>query len=304
MAEVNTADAEQKAEASFGEGFGVTPPVETAKVVEQTPAEPVAEPPAAPAPAPVPEKPKYARVLQSDFDNLKAAAGKVASLESQVARMNQTLGDTAQLEQRIVEKVKSLTPAGLTVDLSDEDFADLAAEFPELAKHTRSTLERVFKKAGVRGTGPTESPSIKEEDFDKGIDKALQRREAAALVKAYPEWSTIVGQVDLSKGEKPSETNEFRQWLGRQSAEYQKEINDTDSPAEVRSAIDKFMASKTAAPTPTAKPDRGAVRRAIVEDAVTPRTDGGSPPMRSPPPSADEAFEQGFKQARGRQAHA
>lgn len=297
MADVNTSDAEQaKVEASFGEGFG-TPPVEPAKVVEEAKAEPTAEIPVpVAAPEPVPEKPKYARIPLQEYNDLKAGLKKVTSLEGQIARVVGTMGNAQQIAQDIVEKVRAQTPAGLSVELSDEDFAELAADFPELAKHTRAALEKVFKKAGVRGTGPVETPQLRGEDVDRAVETALQKREAAALVKAYPEWSAIVGQVDVSKGQKPDEKNEFRQWLGRQSAEYQKEINETDSPAEVRSAIDKFMASKSA-PATQATPNRAAARRAIMEAAETPRVDG-SPPLMNPPPNVDDAFASGFRQAR------
>ncbi len=305
MAEVNPAEAEQKVEASFGEGFGSTPPAEAAKVVEEPKAEPVAEAPVvAPAdapPTPV-EKPKYAKVLQSDFDNLKAAAGKVASLESQVAKLAGTVGNTAQLEQRLVERLKAQTPAGLNVQMSDEDWAELAEEMPEIARLTRTTLERIFKKAIVgTGSAPTQGPDV-EKVVESVISKREAQREADAFVKAYPDWEKIVNRVDVSKGEKPDEANEFRRWVAQQPLERQQKINGTDSYADLHAVLDEYTASKKAPATP-AKPDRGAARRAIMEDAVTPRTDG-SPPMMSPPPSADEAFDQGFKQVRGKQAHA
>ena len=295
MAEVNAAEAEQKAEDSFGEGFGVTPPVESAKVVEETKVEPVVEPAAAPV-TPAPEKPRYARVLQSDFDNLKAAAGKVSSLESQVAKLAGTLGNTAQLEQRIVDKVKALTPAGLSVELSDEDFADLAVEFPELAKHTRTALERVFKKAGVRGTGePTQGQDV-EKVVESILSKREQQREIDDFVEAYPDWEKIVGKVAMEKGETPDPNNPFRAWVETQPDDFKKMVNSTNSARELKRAIDKFMASKTAPATATT-PSRAAARRAIMEDAVTPRTDGSPPPMNQPP-NVDDAFEQGFRQAR------
>lgn len=298
MADVNADEAEQKAEASFGEGFGVTHPTQVEKVVDETKTEPVADPAVAAPPVEKPavvEKPRYAKVLQSDFDNLKAAAGKVSSLESQVARLTGTIGNTAQLEQRIVEKVKALTPAGLSVELSDDDFADLSAEFPELAKHTRAALEKVFKKAGVRGTG--DAPAFKNEDLERVVEGALHKREFAALGESYPEWRTIVGAVNVAAGEKPPEDNEYRRWLAQQPEAYQQKINDTNSPAEVRSSIDKFMASKTVAPVASATPNRAAARRAIMEDAIAPRTNGG-PPLMNQPLSADDAFEQGFRQTR------
>jgi hypothetical protein len=298
MAEVNAAEAEQKAEASFGEGFGVTPPVESAKVVEETKVEPVVEPAAAApvTPAPAPEKPRYAKVLQSDFDNLKAAAGKVSSLESQVAKLTGTLGNTEQLEQRIVEKVKALTPAGQPVELSDEDFAELIDYAPEVATATRAALEKVLKKAGVRGTG-TQAPG---QDVEKVVESILSKRERQRevddFVEAYPEWEKIVGKVAMEKGEVPDPNNPFRAWVETQDDDFKKMVNTTNSPRALKGAIDKFMASQKAPVTP-ATPNRAAARRAIMEDAVTPRTDGSPPPINQPP-NVDDAFEQGFKQAR------
>lgn len=295
MADVNTAEMEAKVEASFiSAGSDGIPPVEAVRVVDVpvvADAEPTpvpADPAPAPAPAPVPEKPRYAKIRTDEFDRLKEDAGQVRFLQREVARLANTVGNTAQLEQRIVEKLQSQTPAGLAVEFSDEDFAELAEAVPEIAKLTRTSLERIFKKAGVRGTGTASTPQLRDEDVDKGVERALQRREAAQLVKAYPDWSTIVGQVDVAKGQKPDEANEFRRWLAAQPEAYQKEVNETDSPAEVRSAIDKFMSSKTA-PAPSAAPTRAAARRAVMEDAVTPRTDG-SPPMMSRPMTAEEAF--------------
>lgn len=302
MAEVNTAEREAKADAAFGAGFGGTPPAPAAKVVEEPKPEP-AKPAAPVAPAKPPEKPEYVRLTKQEWDNTKAAAGKVPSLESQVAKLTGAIPKAEQIVQQVVEKVQSHTPAGLAVEFSDEDFAELTENFPEVAKMTRASLERLFKKANVRSTAaPGDAKPLDEGAVAKAVETVLIGREKQALEETHPTWRDIVGAVDMSAGEKPPEGNPFRQWLAEQPAAYQKKINDTESPAVVQGAIERFLAQDKApkqqapAGTPT-KPDKAAARRAVIEDAVTPRADGNPPPPNRPL-SAEEAFGLGFKTGR------
>lgn len=300
MPEANTVEKEAKAEAAFGAGFGVTPPAPAEKVVEVASPEPAKPATPVATPAVVPEKPQYVRLTKQEWDNTKAAAGKVSSLESQVAKLVGSMGSMPkadQLIQQVIENVRSQTPAGLSVEMSDEDFAELSADFPELAKSTRAALEKIFKKANVKGTG-TSQPAAQPVNMDAVVERALELREYRALEKAYPTWREIVGQADVSKGEKPPEDNPFRQWLASQSTDYQEEVNETNSPAEVRAAIARFQADSAAPKTATpAQPDKAAARRAVIADAVTPRTDGNPPPVNAPI-SAEEAFATGFKTGR------
>lgn len=291
MAEVTAAEREAKAEAAFGVGFDDTPPAEVVKVVAEPKPEPAKPEPAKTVTAAPPPKPEYVRLTKQDWDNTKAAAGKVSSLESQVAKLTGSIPRAEQIIQQVMEKVQGATPAGVTVEFSDEDFAELAENFPEVATMTRASLERIFKKANVHGTASAASPAPAV-DIGAEVVKVLTEREKKALVEAHPTWRDIVGAVDMSAGEKPSEGNPFRQWLAAQPADYQEKINGTDSPAVVQSAIDRFLAvPKTITP---AAPDKAAVRRARIEDAVTPRADGNPPPATRPM-SAEEAFGLGFK---------
>lgn len=298
MAEVNTAELEAKADAAFAAGYGGTPPdlLEDVKVVDAPVAE-AAEPDAAAPPAPAPEKPQYVRLTKQEWDNTKAAAGKVSTLESQVAKLSAALPSAEKIAQQVLETVRSQTPAGLDVEISDEDFADMAADFPELAKTTRAAVERILKKANVKGTGPAkppaETPPAPTVDVNAAVEKALLAREAVALEKAYPDWADIVGRP-TDDGVSRAEGNPFRAWLATQAAEYQKEIGETRSPAVVQDAISRFKASQSSSAPPSSKPDKAAARRAVLADAVTPRADGNPPPL-NPPQTADEAFNAGFK---------
>ena len=290
MVEVNTVEAEAKADAAFNAGFGSDAPP---PAVIETPVDPlaVAEPvkiDGTAPPAVVPEKPQYVRLTKQEWDNTKAAAGKVANLESQLAKLAGSAPNADRIAQQVLEQLRSQTPAGMTVEMSDEDFADLAADFPELAKHTRSALEKVLKKAQIKGTG-TASPPAPPVDEGALADRVQFRLEEKTLTRTYPDWVDIVGASPT-----PDNTSPFRVWLSQQRPEYQKAVNETNSPAEVQEAISHFKASlQRAAPVPAT--DRAAARRAVIEDAVTPRAEGNAPPLNAPQ-TAEEAFAAAFKQ--------
>lgn len=291
MAEVNAAEKEAKAEAAFGVGFGDTPPAAIpAKVVEETKPDPV-KADAVVVPVPVPEKPQYIRVTKQEWDNAKASLGKVSTLESRVAKFEGSMPKAEQLIQQVIDKVQAQTPAGVPLELTDEDFADFQETFPEVGQEMRKSLDKILKRMNTRGTAAP--AALDESAVTKAVETILTTREKQALEKTHPTWKEIVGAVDMSKGEKAPEDNPFRQWLAAQPPEYQQEINNTKSPAVVQSAIDRFIAVPKAAPA-AAKPDRAAARRAVIEDAVTPRADGNPPPL-NPPQSVEDAFASGFK---------
>lgn len=296
MAEVNTAEKEAKAEAAFSIGFDDTPPVIPAKVVEKPEAVPVK--PVAVAPAIVPPKPEYVRVTKQERDNDKAAIGKIAVLESALAKLTGSIPKADQIVQQAIEKVRAETPAGMNVEITDEDFAEMAADFPELAKTSRAALEKIFKKANVRGTATAPDPDA----INKAVDARLKARDDAAvaatrekemtgLQEVYPEWGKIVGQPIAMGTDKPVETP-WRKWATTNDLA----ALSSDSPAEVQASIAKFMASQKK-PTAPAPPDRAAARRSVIEDAVTPRADGSPPPIAQRE-SAEDAFGSGFKAAR------
>lgn len=288
MAEVNTAEVEATVDAAFGAGFGVTPPPPGEKVgdepVVETPAQPDA---AAAAPAPVPVKPQYVRLTKQEWDNTKAAAGKVAVLESQVAKLTGSLPQAEQIVQQVIDRVKAQGPGGANIDpaVLAEAFADQERDFPELAAQNRKAIEHILKN--LPGTASSPASPV---DMDAAVEKVLLTREGKALEKAYPDWSEIVGRPKV-QGEAPPQT-EFRQWLAKQPAAYQEEVANTHSPAELRSAIDKFKATDKAPAPNTA--GKAATRRAVIEDAQTPRAEGHAP-LPASPQSAEEAFASGFK---------
>lgn len=291
MAEVNTAEVEATVDAAFiGATLNDTPPAPAAKVVVEDPPGDAAKPDATvAAPAPVPPKPQYVRLTKQEWDNTKAAAGKVAVLESQVAKLTASMPNAEQ----IVQQVQAMTPVGAAIDpevletVLKEAYADQDVDFPELAGQNRKAQKHVLQNLlkHLRGTGTAQSPA-QPVDIDAAVEKVLLNREGKVLEKVYPNWSDIIGRPGPN-GE-PAPNTEFRQWLATQPADYQEEIGTTYSPAVMQSAIDKFKATPKT-PTPDPAVDKKAARRAVIEDAQTPRAEGNAPPLNQSQ-SAEEAF--------------
>ncbi len=290
MAEANTADVEAKADAAFGAGFSGTPPVEPEKVVAEVTPDLAVPAVVVPPPVIAPEKPQYVRLTKQEWDNTKAAAGKVSTLESQVAKLVGSMPKADQLVQQVIESVRSQTPAGTEIDpqVLIDAFADQEKDFPELAGQNRKAIEYILKNLrGTVGTAQSPAPPV---DIEAVADRVRVRMEEYALNRSYPDWSDVVGRPPTADA--PIPETPFRVWLGKQSAEYQKAVNETDSHADIQEAIASFRASQ-GQPAPSPKPDRAAARRATLEDAITPRADGNPPPLNSPQ-TAEDAFGKAF----------
>ena len=240
-----------------------------------------------PAVEPVPEAaqaeplPKYVQITEDDLNGFRAAAAKTAAIEGQLSKVFGTVGNLKQ----VVDTLRSATPAGANIELTDDDFAELAADFPELAKHTRASFEKVLKKANLRGTA--DAPAKPDPDeVQKLFNQAADKREETALAEAHPNWRDIVGaQSDTA--------NPFRKWLSTQTPAYQKRINETYSATTIEQAIDRFhAAAKAAAPAPKPNPaPKDAARRDRIAGALQPRGDGGPPASGKP---ASDPFLEGF----------
>lgn len=294
MADTNTPELEAQVDAAFlGATLNTdTPPAPAAKVVEQpggTATETTtsdATPAEATPPAP---KQRYVRVTEEEWNNQKAAIGKISSLESRLARLPDPDKLVQQIADKVTASVRAQTPAGGEIDpqvLADA-FADQERDFPELAAQNRKALEHVLKN--LRGTGqPT--PAI---DLEDRVQKVALKLEAEDLADAYPDWSDIVGRPKQA-GDAVNDQTEYRQWLAKQDGAYQEKIGTTNRPAVVRASLDRFFREKAASAAPSPPPDRAAARRAVIADAVTPRADGNPPPLNQPK-TADDAFNEGFR---------
>lgn len=254
------------------------------------------------------EAPQYVQITQQQLDTLMAAAGKTASYDQQLSKAFGTIGNLQQTINRLKEGNGGF-------EISDEDFAELQADFPELAGHTRAALERIFKRAKPKG-GTDQATTQTDKVATSDDEEAAAAAEAAAaeeLDALQPGWRDIVGRPD--DADKP-----FRKWLATQTTAYQNKIRQTQSASDIDRAIEKFnqspegKAAAAAAATPAPKPGetekpatteppkpatttkpaatREAARRDRIEGAIQPRGTGHAPPPQRE--TEADAFRAGF----------
>ena len=290
MADTEIVADDKQAQLAFDSGFAdTTPPAKVTPVVEAAPkVEPKPEVKTEPkVVAKVePPKPEYVRLTKEQFARLDSAANMTADFGK---RLDTALGTVGNMKQ-IITKLQSDTPIGAAVKLPDDVVSEMEKDFPELAGHLKSSLEKALK--GIRGTAPAGAvldPEETKKQIQAASEALITKLEIEALEDAYPDWRDIVGAVD-SQG-KFNPANPFRVWLGKQSAEYQHRLNSTNSNVIITRAIDKFKAdtAKTAVPPKVSPKD--AARRVVIQAAQQPRGDGGQPPPRN---TEVDAFNEGF----------
>lgn len=295
MAENVVVDDDKQANLAFAEGFdGESPAEKPATPAVEPKVEAKPEPKVEPkieAKAPVEVKPaapapKYVQLTQEQFDSLQAAAAKTAGIEAQLSKVFGTVGNMKQ----VVDRLQAATPAGMSIEIPRDAFAEMEKDFPELAKHTRDGLEKVLKN--IKGTGQATAAAPDPEAVNRLVRDATIGYELEALTDAHPTWREIVGVVD--KDGKHDTNNVFRKWLAKQPVEYQHKINTTNSATIIAKSIDKFLTATAAPVQPTPKPaPKIAARVDRIRAAIQPRGDGGQPASSK---TADDDFKSGFQQ--------
>jgi len=243
---------------------------------------------AAAAPAAAPAAPEYVQITKEEFEGLKASAAAVEELRTTLTQnSDKAFGKIGGIE-RLIRELQNTTPAGEAVELSEEDMAEFAAEYPELATMQRTVFNKALSKIKLRGTGTGEAfdPAKLEEMVAPRIDTALKGVddrveylvESRLLSREHPDWREV---VDAGK---PDSKNAYRTWLATQPAEYQKLVNSTFDSSVISEALTKFKAAEKAKATASQRQSR-------IDAAVTPRGVGG----HAAAPSEDDDFNEGFR---------
>lgn len=300
MAE-KSATPEDQSQLAFDTGFGTdTPPADQTEKVETKPKEdkpetkPVAkakEPPKKTEPkAEDKPAPEYVQITKEQFERFEAAANKTGDFEKQFSKAFGSIGNMQQL----LNKLQAATPKGEEIKLPDDVVDELKAEFPELAGHIRSALEKALK-AGLRGTGEEKTEADKD-PVGEALRKERFKDAVEELEDAYPDWKQIVGAV--GPGETPDPNHPYRAWLATQPADYQKRINETDNPRVVERSINRFKeyeaaekAKATKKPEPTKPNPQTESRKQALREAVQPRGSGPEPTQTK---TEADHFSEGF----------
>ena len=230
-------------------------------------------------PTPTPEvqpepEPEYAKITAEEYQRLSGIAAAFEESRAENKRQLDTaFGKIGGLQQAL-NALQSATPAGQAVTVSEDDFDELRAEFPELAKMQVAGLNKVLGK--MRGTGEA-TPNV-DEVVGSRVSAAAQeierKFEMKLVAKEHKDWR----EVTASEG--------YRKWLETQPQEYRLKIYDSWDSDEVSESITNYK--KSIVPPPAAPAPKPTTNR--FRDAVQPKSDGGV----ADPSSEDDDFMAGF----------
>lgn len=228
-------------------------------------------------------------LTKRQFDSLMADIEDSKSLKKSV----QSLSGTVGIQRQEIDNLKRTVP----IEITEADFADMAKEFPEITKGLKTGLGGVLKRL----VGFTPPKGAGDEEVKKAIFAAVNARETEVLEDEFPDWLDTVGKKDTD--------TKFRQWLVKQSPQYQKKVNETYSGAVIARALRRFnsdeltetkkaVEDKIAADKVAAEKKSANGRTAALKAAVQPRGDGGGIPPGAKEETEDEGLEKGYKEGR------
>ena len=236
--------------------------------------------------ATAPATPNYVQITQEQLDGLMATAARIEEIKATATtQIDKAFGKIGGVE-RLISDLQKATPAGQAVNVSQDDFAELTAEYPELAEMQLKGLSRVLSKMNVRGVA---GESFDQEKLNalvserlepalKGVDQKVQQTvQSILLSRDHKDWREVVGETNAP--------TEFRKWMSTQPAEFQKEINTTYDAEVISGALTKFKAAVKA---------KAAIsqRQSRISAAVTEKGAGGS---SEAPANDDDDFNEGFR---------
>lgn len=248
----------------------------TTSTEQQTPA-------ATPAPSP---EPKMVSVSEDELNQLRQQAqqgtGSVEQFADFSKKFDKIFGQVGALKQ-VVDKLRTETPAGETPQVTEEDFKELAAEYPELAKMQLTALNNVLKR--FKGSSAVD-PDVVEKTVAGRMAQVAEEMRETALNAVLPDWRTEVN--------KP----EFQEWMTAQKPEIQA-LAASDKVSDAQRMLRLYdrhqSAPKTPAP-PAPKPPAPPAptvspKQRQIAAAVTPRGDGAPTGAAA----EEDEFEAGFK---------
>jgi len=258
-------------DSDFDAGFAleVTTPTTTPEEVKQDEQQATADP--APEPEPVIE---YAQIRKDEYESLLA---KVAEIDNIKNDYNGKFGGL----KRTLDSFKNESTG--EIEISDEDFAELTADYPEVADQTKAGLKRVLSK--LRGAGQQQDPSLVERIYQEKITPELQKLSADFQSK-------LKAQTDFYSNDRVM-SRSHPDWLevirdGEYQAFVTKEKLDADPVSHdvLAAQIAKFKAAKK----PPEAIDNSA-RQKQLKQAVAPKSVGG----HGTTSEDEDAFDAGFK---------
>lgn len=268
------AAAEAASDAEFNAGFTQEMPTATPAFDEPTPTPEPVEPP--------PEPPKLAQITEEQFQDLLKKATAIDEIKAESKqRDDKVFGHIGQLRQTL-DGLKS-QGHGKPVELTDEDFAELRAEYPDLADPTVKGLSKVLQRINA-GQAP---------DLSK-LEQQFATQSAQTRTEVIDAHLDAIVDGDWQEEVK---TDTFKTWADKQPDDV-KALADSNAMRDAAKLLRLYQKSKSAPvvaaetpkPTPAPTPAPVNTRARVLQANVNPR---GSTAI-TPNPSADDEFHAAF----------
>lgn len=236
---------------------------------------------AAPAPTPAPtEAPKYVQITEEEWNATKARAARVDEISATLDRRFDTAFGKMGGIERVLAKLQTETPEGQSVAVDEADFAELAEQYPEIAKLQLSGLNKALAK--MKGTGGAD-PVAFEKIMGERVESVRSEIIELSLEAAFPDWKDDV------------KTPKFADWLKAQPADVQALANSAKLGDAAKMLRSFYKAAETPASTPAPTtapaPAQPSTRQRQIAAAVNPKGEGSAPASKAKSPF-QEAFEE------------
>lgn len=261
----------------FDSGFNNAGPTQTTTPAEELDTAPDEVAVVVETPAP---EPKYAQITEEQLANLLQISTAIPDIKAENKRQfDAAFGKIGGMKEAL-DKIQSATPAGQMLEISEDDFAEMREEFPELAAMQIKGMNKALSK--LRGTGTAFDPSQIDGRVDERVTAAVQaseRKAEAKLMRAYHrDWIDVV------------RSNEFKAWHETLPADERTKLKLSNDSEFVADYLDRYKASIK--PAVLKVDDKAAnSRQKRIEAAINPKGTGG----HAAGPSEDDEFDAGFK---------
>lgn len=276
----------------FDAGFAGTPTETPGSTAEAQPSEDAAAQPeatpngeetAAPAAEAAPaETPEYVQITRAEFDDILRKASEVETLKANLQQTADKVYGKIGGVERILKDLRE-QPAGQPLKLSEEDFAELKAEFPDLAALHIKGMQRMLDKLPLRAAAVD----------PEAIEKVVQERTATVRTEVVDSRLDEIVDGDWREEVKKPE---FDAWLEKQPDDI-KALGESASLRDASRMLRLYKAHRdapppTPQPTTPAAPAASPTRSRVLAAAVAPRGTVGKPAVN---PSEDDEFDAGFR---------
>lgn len=201
--------------------------------------------PITPTPEAVEPAPEPTRFAGRTEDEIATLLAEIPSMREGYRKQIDNLAGNYGKLNAAFQRLQQDTPQGEAVAVTDEDLADMSAQFPELAGMTKAALNNVLKRINLRG-----GTSIDPAAIGENVNKLVGERVTSEMVKLNtkflgvlsPGWDKVIGMPDPVTNEFPK--TPYREWLAQQPTDYRQRIADSVDAFEISESIKTFSAAQ------------------------------------------------------------